>query len=323
MANLSVNYLGLDLKSPVIVSSSPLTASADKVAMLAEYGAGAVVLKSIFEEQIAGESAMLQRYNDYPEASDYLNAYVGSNYVDTYAELIADCKRAAQIPVIASINCSSAGEWTAYARRIQEAGADALELNIFILPTDPDLFAGQIEARYLDIVGRVTEAINIPVTVKLGMRFTNVLAVARQIFYRRGRGVVMYNRFFEPDINIENMTLAASDSLSSPGELRNALRMVALCSAAQPDLDISVSTGVHSGEDAVKAILAGAKTVQVCSAIYENGLKVIPAIHDFIGTWMDGKGFADLGEFRAKMNYKGAADPEVYQRVQFMKFFPR
>lgn len=323
MANISVNYLGLNLSSPVIVSSSPLTASADKVAMLAENGAGAVVLKSIFEEQIEGETAMLERYNDYPEAADYLHAYVGSNYMDTYAALIADCKQKVQIPVIASINCSSAGSWTDYARRIQEAGADALELNIFLLPTDADLFAGQIEARYLDIVARVTEAVSIPVAVKLGVRFTNILSIARQVYYRHGRGVVMYNRFFEPDIDIDSMTLRSSDSLSSPSELRNALRVVALCSAAQPELDISVSTGVHSGEDAIKAILAGAKTVQVCSSIYENGLKVIGHINDFIDAWMEEKSFGSLDDFRGRMNYKGAADPEVYQRVQFMKFFPR
>ncbi|MDR2885199.1 MAG: dihydroorotate dehydrogenase-like protein [Rikenellaceae bacterium] len=323
MANLSVKYLGLELSNPVIISSSPLTASAEKVAILAEHGAGTVVLKSIFEEQIMGETAMLERYSDYPEAADYLHAYVGSDYIAGYLDMIRECKQRVKIPVIASINCSTSDAWIDYARRIHEAGADALELNIFLLPTDADTDAGQIESRYLEIVGQVVAAVPIPVSVKLGTRFTNILNVARQIYFRRGRGVVMYNRFFEPDIDISSMTLTSADSLSSPAELRNALRTTALCSAAQPELDVAVSTGIHSGEDAVKAILAGASAVQVCSTVYQNGLGMINRINDFVANWMDKNSFEHVGDFRGKLDYKGVADAEVYQRVQFMRYFPK
>lgn len=323
MTKLSVNYLGLNLRTPVIVSSSPLTASVEKIASLEHHGAGAVVLKSVFEEQIEGESSMLERYSDYPEAADYLHAYVGSDYLKGHIDLIKECKRTLSIPIIASINCVSTGQWIDYARRIEAAGADALELNIFILPTNADDTAAVIEAKYLDIVEKVTSAISIPVSVKLSSRFTNILSVARQVYYRKACGVVMYNRYFEPDIDIDNLTLSASESLSHPSELRNALRIVALCSAAEPLLDISVSTGVHSGEDAVKAILAGAKAVQVCSAIYENGLDVIGKINSFVAEWMHKNSYHTIESFRGTMNYKGAADQQTYQRVQFMRYFPR
>lgn len=323
MANLSTNYLGLELPGPVIVSSSPLTASAEKVALLEQHGAGAVVLKSVFEEQILGESSSLGRYCDFPEAADYLRNYVGDDYLRGHIALIGQCKRTVRIPVIASINCLTSGAWTDYAERIEGAGADALEANIFFQPTDADASAAQIEARYLEVVERLTERLSIPVSVKLGMRFTNVLSIARQIYYRKGRGVVMYNRFFEPDIDIENLSLTASDPLSSPDELRNALRMVGLCSALEPHLDVAVSTGVHSGGDAVKAILAGAKAVQVCSTVYENGLGVIGQINDFVGQWMARHNFGGIGQFRGLMNYRGSSDPELYQRVQFMKYFPQ
>lgn len=323
MANLAVKYLGLELSNPVIVSSSPLTASADKVALISQHGAGAVVLKSIFEEQITGQAATMQRYSDYPEAADYLQNYLEYDYMQGYLDLISECKRTVQIPVIASVNCTIHGAWADYARRVQQAGADAIELNIFILPTDPDVMAGRIEAQYLDIAGRVAQAVDIPVSVKLSSRFTNVLSVVRQLGFRKTAGVVMFNRYFEPDIDIENMSLAAADSLSSPSELRNVLRWVALANAADPQTDISVSTGVHSGPDAVKALLAGAKTVQVCSAVYEHGLGVIGHMKSFLNGWMERKGFEDIDAFRGAMNFKGAADSDIYQRAQFMRYFPR
>ncbi len=322
MADISVKYLGLDLKSPVVASSSPLTATADKVVQLARHGVGAVVLKSIFEEQIMGERAALERYGDYPEAADYLREYAGNDYMRGHLDLIAECKARAGVPVIASVNCSTFGGWTDYARRMEAAGADAIELNIFLLPTDPGISSTALEERYLAVVADVVSAVGVPVSVKLGIRFTNILAMARQVYFRGGRGVVLFNRFFEPDIDIEHLILTSSEPLSAPAELRNSLRTAGLCSAAQPGLDISLSTGVHSGPDAVKALLAGARTVQVCSTLYENGLERIGQINDFISDWMERNSFACVADFCGRLDYKGAADNELYQRAQFMRYFP-
>ena len=208
-----------------------------------------------------------------------------------------------------------------FARICEQAGAAALELNIFLQPTDRHRSAQELEQEYADVVRRVAEAVKIPVSVKLPMRLTNVLAVADSLLARGARGVVMFNRFFEPDIDVERMTFVNGDPFSEPAELRNVLRSVALCTTAVPQLDVSVSTGVHDGEAAVKALLCGANAVQICSAIHEQGYGVIVDINRFIDLWAERHGFGSLAEFRGKMNY-GNAESDVYQRVQYMKYFP-
>lgn len=320
--DLKVKYLGLDLKNTLIASSSPLTANIGKIKELYRNGIGAVVLKSIFEEQITGEAAVLQRYNDYAEAAAYLRTYVANDYMKGFVELIKDTKESTDIPVIASINCATEGKWVDYALKIQEAGADALELNIFFLPNDPKIEGGDIVDKYLHIIQTIVSLVKIPVSVKLSLRFTNILNVTQQIYYRKAKGVVMYNRFFEPDINIDTMEYTAADGISSPKELHNSLRDIAVTSAIVPGLDISASTGIHSGEDAVKAILAGAKTVQLCSTILKNGMGVIGEINDFILKWMDKNTFDDIGDFRGLMNKKMRLDDPALERVQYMKYFP-
>lgn len=322
MVNLKVQYLGLDLKNPLIASSSPLTANIGKIEELYRAGIGAVVLKSIFEEQITGEAAVMQRYNDYAEAAAYLRTYIASDYMKGFVELIREAKKRTDIPVIASINCATEGKWIDYARKIEEAGADALELNVFFLPNDPKIEGNDIVDRYLHLIEKVVSSVNIPVSVKLSMRFTNILNVTEQIYYRRAKGVVMYNRFFEPDINIDTMEYTAADGMSSPKELHNSLRDIAVTSAVVPGLDISASTGIHSGGDAVKAILAGAKTVQLCSTILKNGMGVIGEINDFIGQWMDENTFDDVSDFQGLMNKKMRLDDPALERVQYMKYFP-
>ncbi len=322
MADITTTYLGLELPGPVIVGSSPFTADADKIASLAQHGAGAVVLKSIFEEQIAGEAASLERYSDYPEAADYLHRYIGENNLERHLELIAAAKSRVEIPVIASINCYSDGDWIEYARRMVDAGADALELNIYLLPTDMNLSSDAIESGYLDTVSRVTAAVSVPVSVKLGMRFTNIGRIAMEAYYRKARGVVMYNRFFEPDIDVDSMRLVSTGSaLSHPSELRNALRTVAMCSSQLPALDIAVSTGVHSGEDAVKALLAGASAVQVCSTLFLHGLDVIGEINSYLARWMRTHTFPTVGSFRGALSFREYFDKNAYLRVQYMKTF--
>ena len=318
---MKAKYLGLELSSPVIVSSSPYTSAVQHVEQCARQGAGAVVLKSIFEEQILREAASLERMQGYGDAGEYLERYLGDAYKNEFLQLVQGAA-ATGVPVIASINCVGAGDaWVEYARSMQQAGAAALELNIFLLPTDRHASAQQLEQAYADIVRKVAAEVTIPVSVKLPMRLTNVLAVGDALLARGARGVVLFNRFFEPDIDIEKMSFVAGDPFSQPSELRNVLRSTALCAHALPQLDVAVSTGVHDGEAAVKALLCGAAAVQVCTAIHLHGYEAIGTISRFVDEWAARHGFDTLDAFRGRMDY-GSAEGDVYQRVQYMKYFP-
>ena len=318
---MKAKYLGLELSSPVIVSSSPYTSTVQHVEQCARQGAGAVVLKSIFEEQILREAASLEHMQGYGDAGEYLERYLGDAYKNEFLQLVQGAV-ATGVPVIASINCVGAGDaWVEYARSMQQAGAAALELNIFLLPTDRHASAQQLEQAYADIVRKVAAEVTIPVSVKLPMRLTNVLAVGDALLARGARGVVLFNRFFEPDIDIEKMSFVAGDPFSEPSELRNVLRSTALCAHALPQLDVAVSTGVHDGEAAVKALLCGAAAVQVCTAIHRHGYEAIGTIARFIDEWAARHGFDTLDAFRGRMDY-GSAEGDIYQRVQYMKYFP-
>lgn len=321
--DLKVDYLGLALKNPIIASSSPFTMNIEGIEKLERKGIGAVVLKSIFEEQVGGEVSFLKAFNQYPEAADYLNHYVEDDYLKRHLELISIAKKSVNIPIIASINCLSKDSWIDYAKKIESAGADALELNIFILPVNMDESTASIENRYLDTISEVTSQLKIPVSVKISSSFTNVLGICKGLYYRGAKGVVMFNRFFEPDIDIDNMELINSDCLSCRCDLRASIRNVALCTTQLPALDVAVSTGVHSGEDAIKAILSGAKATQICSTLFRNGYGVIEEMKEFIARWMDRQGFESLAEFRGKLSSKKEDNLELYQRVQYMKFFPK
>lgn len=323
MTDLSVSYMGLRLKNPLIAGSSPLTATADHIEDLARNGIGAVVLKSIFEEQITGEAAMVGRYSDYyPEAHDYLHAYLGADYMNSFTTLISEAKRRTDIPIIASINCMSEGKWLEFAGRITDAGADALELNIFFLPESKDEASDKIEARYLSIIDKVARMVNLPVSVKFSVRFTNIFHMLQQAYTRGARGAVMYNRFFEPDIDIERMEYIPAGELSTQAELHKSLRYIAIASSEIPGLDISVSTGVHTGADVVKSILAGAKATQLCSTLMLNGSKVIGDITSSLSAWMERNRFQAIDEFRGLMNRTTRPGDPLLERVQYMKTFP-
>ncbi|MFP4365541.1 MAG: dihydroorotate dehydrogenase-like protein [bacterium] len=321
MPNLEVEYLGLKLKNPVIVSSSGLTSTVDKIRSLEKAGAGAVVLKSLFEEQINYEAGSLIMDHDYPEAEDYIRNYTKDHSVGNYLDLIEEAKKTVSIPVIASINCVSASDWVGFSQRIEEAGADALELNVYFLPTDRLTSSADFENIYYELASKITGIINIPVSVKLGNNFTNVLAIIDRLHAQGIKGVVMFNRFYEPDIDIERMKLTAADIFSNPSDLRHVLRWVALVSDKIRVMDISASTGVHSSEAVIKQILAGAKTVQVCSLLYKNGIKEVSNLLGGLQEWMDRKGYGEISDFRGKMSYKNIPDPTAYERSQFMKYF--
>ena len=320
---MKAKYLGLDLSSPVVVSSSPYTATMSNIEQCVRNGAGAVVLKSIFEEQIIRHAAALDYASQQGmgDSGEYLERYIGDAYKGEFLKLVADA-RTTGVPVIASINCiASAEAWTDYAVSMEQAGAAALELNIFLQPTDRHRSAQELEQEYADVVRRVAEAVKIPVSVKLPMRLTNVLAVADSLLARGARGVVMFNRFFEPDIDVERMTFVNGDPFSEPAELRNVLRSVALCTTAVPQLDVSVSTGVHDGEAAVKALLCGAAAVEVCTAIHREGFDVIARMNEWIDAWAARHGITALDEFKGRLGF-GKSDSEFFQRVQYMKYFP-
>lgn len=319
---MKTSYLGLPLRSPVVVASSPFTSSRANIEKCAAAGAGAVVLKSVFEEQVLREAAA---YDYVPQgmgdSGEYLEHYLSDAYKLDFLQLVTDAS-ATGIPVIASVNCVSAGDgWIDYALSMADAGVSALELNVFLQPVDPTLPSEEIECRYAEIVRKVAAAVRIPVSVKLPMRLTNFLAMALTLRRNGARGVVLFNRFFEPDIDVERMVFTASDPYSRPSELRNVLRSAALCSATVPQLNLAVSTGVHDGEAAVKALLCGADAVQVCTAVHERGYEVIGEMNRFIDAWADRHGFRSLGEFRGLMDY-GSAGDDMFQRVQYMKYFP-
>lgn len=319
---MKTHYLGLELASPVIVASSPYTSTGENIEKCAAAGAGAVVLKSIFEEQILRQAAACDYIpQGMGNSGEYLERYLGDAYKLEFLRLIADARRTG-LPVIASINCVSAGEgWIDYAAAMADAGAEALELNIFLQPTDPARPAQEIEDDYVRIVGRVVEAVKIPVAVKLPMRLTNVLRMAAALNRSGARGAVLFNRFFEPDIDIERLAFVAGDPFSAPSELRNVLRSTALCTSMVPELDVSVSTGIHDGAAAVKALLCGARAVQLCTAIHRQGYEAIGAIGRFIDEWAARHGFATPDDCRGKLDY-GRIGNALFQRVQYMKYFP-
>ncbi len=321
MANLQTNYLGLDIKNPIIVSSSALTNSVEKIKKLEEKGAAAVVLKSLFEEQINYETSSLLQHKRYPEASDYILNYAKENTLNEYLELIKEVKTSVSIPVIASINCVSEKDWTKYATEFEKAGADALELNIHIVVSDKKIKPVEIEQKYIDILKKVKKKINIPIAVKIGSHFTNIGRIVDRLNAYGAEGVVLFNRFYEPDIDIDKLKFTSAEIFSSPSDIRHSLRWVGITSNLIPNIDISASTGVHNGKAAIKMLLAGAQSVQVCSTLYKNGIDELTKIIREISDWMDNKNYKSIADFRGIMSYREIKDPAIYERAQFMKYF--
>ncbi|HNR43076.1 MAG TPA: dihydroorotate dehydrogenase-like protein [Bacteroidales bacterium] len=321
MEKLQTKYLGLTLSSPLIVSSSLLTSTAGQLKEAEDSGAGAVVLKSLFEEQITSQVHSLSSAHEYPEAADYIANYVRSNSVDNYLDLIRKAKKNLKIPVIPSVNCYTAEGWTGFARKMEDAGADALEVNVFFLPVDRKKTSAESEKLYLDLIEKLRRSITIPISLKIGFRFSNILYMIDQFYMRGVAGVVMFNRFFEPDIDINKMEIIPASVFSKEFERRYVLRWIAMASAQDVKIDISASTGVKSGQDAVKYLLAGANTVQVCSVLYEKGISYIRTMNEQILKWMKTKEFDSVDVFRGMLNYMNYDMPAVYERTQFMKHF--
>lgn len=322
--NLSTTYLGLKLKNPIIVSSCGLTNSIENLIRIEQAGAAAVVLKSLFEEQIMFETDKLLNESEsgyyYPEAEDYIVNYSKQNSLENYLNFIKQAKASISIPIIASINCVSSSEWTSFAKRIQEAGADALELNIFILPSDDEVEPEDNEKVYFDIIKEVRKNTNIPLSIKIGQHFSGLAKTAVKLSWEGIDGIVLFNRFFSPDIDITEMKLISANVFSSEEEYTNVLRWTAILSS-KVHCDIAATTGIHSGETAFKLLLAGAKTVEIASVLYKNGIEYISVMLKDIEDIMYNDGHLNIRDIIGKMSYKKVEKPGSFLRVQFMKFF--
>jgi len=319
---LQTSYLGLPLKNPLIVGSSSLTNSVEKVKKLESAGAAAVVLKSLFEEQMMNEAQNLYHAGEYyPGAADYLQGYVSGHSIAEYLRLISDLKQSVSIPVIASINCISASGWIEHALNMQQAGADAIEINIYFIPADKNRSSKKCEAIYLDIAEALNKSVSIPVVFKLGNHFTNLSRIVDRLYCRGVRGVVLFNRFYEPDIDITNLTLKSASVFSSPDDIRYSLRWVSMVSAAVDGIQISASTGISDASGVIKMLLAGAQTTQICSELYKTGPHLLKTITQEMQQWMEAHYYKSVDEFRGILNYKNIENPEHYERSQFMKYY--
>jgi dihydroorotate dehydrogenase (fumarate) len=324
MPDLTTTYLGLNLTSPIIVGSSGLTDKPEKNALLEKYGAGAVVLKSIFEEEILMEYEHLLseeapgRYKD--DYLDYFDYRIKEVNLEHYLDLIIDSKKAVGIPVIASINCSTAHEWVYFARKIQEAGADALELNIFILPSILAQSAENIERTYLEIIRSVRNEIKIPLAVKMSYYFSNLAGMISELSRCNINGLVLFNRSYSPDIDIEKLEVSSAGVFSSPKDLPVSLRWIAIM-ANRVKCDLAASTGVHDGKAVVKQLLAGANAVQVVSALYEKGPEYLETMTRELSEWMQSKNYQKINDFRGLLSQDRQVNPALFERVQFMKYF--
>lgn len=319
--DLTTRYLGLVLSNPVIVASCSLTNSVDGVRACADAGAGAVVLKSLFEEQIKADVKKLERdiwISGHPEAVDYVRNVGLALGPREYLNLIEQAKRAVTIPVIASLNCVSPGQWPDYAKKICTAGADALELNISVMPVEPHRSSEEIENVYFRIVEEVKKRVDLPIAVKVGPYFTSTARMATELCRRGAAALVFFNRFYQPDINIDKMNLVAGYRFSSPEEMNVSLRWIALL-AGRIQCDFAASTGVHDGVGVLKHLLAGANAVQVCSTLYVNGVQHIEKILTQIKEWMAQHKIASLGEIQGKLSQCESDRPELYERMQYIK----
>lgn len=320
MAQLTTTYAGLTLQNPIIISSSGLTNSAAKIKELEKSGAGAVVLKSVFEEQINMQAGNMQGYGS-PEADDYLGAYVRSHALNEHIALIQEAKKSCSIPIIASINCYSDNEWVDFAVMMEQAGADALEINILSLQTSKDYTFGSFEQRHIDILRHIKKVVKIPVIMKLGSNLTNPIALINQLYANGAAAVVLFNRFYQPDINIEKMLQVSGNVFSNEADLSKALRWIGIASAAVNKLDYAASGGIHSPEGVVKAILAGASAVEICSVLYQNSATIIEEYIRFLNLWMDRKGMETISQFKGILNVNDPKGVNTFERTQFLKYF--
>lgn len=320
MSDLSTRYLGLQLKNPLIIASSTLVQNLQGVQEAEASGAGAVVLRSLFEELIREkEESSGQVYSGHPEEYEYivseLNLQYGAKY---YLELIRDLKSSVKIPIIASVNCITPKLWIAYAKRIEAAGADALELNLSLMPINPGLSSLEIEQQFLSIIKAARENIKLPLAVKIGPYFTSLSRFANQICGSGVKALVLFNRFYQFDIDLDNDEIKGANWYSTPSEMSLSLRWISVL-YKNVNCQLCATTGVHDSSGVIKQILAGATAVQIASTVYLNGFSAVKKILAEVDQWMKKKGYAALDDFKGQLSLREHKDPELYERLQYIK----
>jgi dihydroorotate dehydrogenase (fumarate) len=320
MPDLKTEYMGLTLKNPIIVGSSGLTKTAGKIKACEDAGAAAVVIKSLFEESLANENLGLDDATmAHTEAYDYLRAEVNLQYgPNEYCDLIREAKENVKIPVIASINCLSPKWWPEFAKKVEAAGADGLELNVFPIVVDSVNSSANVEGIYLEILESVKSIVSIPVAMKISMYITALPHLAIQLARKGLDGLVLFNRFVEPDIDINSMKLKTTFPFSNADNINHVLRWTALLSG-RVNCGLSATTGIHSSEAIIKLLLAGASNVQLASVLYKQGFKKIEELLSDIEKWMEDKNFDKISDFQGKFNFASIENPDIYLRSQFME----
>lgn len=321
MDRLKTTFANLTLNNPLVISSCGLTNKAENNARFADAGAGAIVLKSVFEEQISRETEHLAQAGSHSEESDYMSAYLRAGMLNEYLELIRKSKSLCNIPIIASINCNRLGEWATFTQSIEEAGADALELNVMSISNEVDYRYGDFEQRHIEILKSVHKSTHLPIIVKLGNNVSNPVHLIDQLHAYGAAGCVLFNRFYHPDIDTERMEFTSGHIFSEAADLSNALRWTGLASAAVKNMDYAISGGIQDGNDIVKAVLTGASAVEVCSALYKHGEAWIGNSLREMEAWMEKHGYESMASFRGKLNAGDAAHADKLERTQFLKYF--
>lgn len=317
--DLSTRYLGLSLPNPLVVSACPLTNESHVVERLAQEGAAAVVLSSLFEEQIEVDAEETLGRHPGPEERllyiPHLDDYNAG--VDAYLGHVENLKKAVPIPVIASLNGTRLGPWHRFARLLEQAGADALELNIYFVPTNPDVSGAQIEEQYLELVAAVRTAVKIPLAVKLGPYFTSLPHMARQLVALGVDGLVLFNRFLQPDIDLEARQVAPKLGLSSRDELRLPLRWIGILREQVP-VSLAATTGVHTGEDVLKLLMAGADATMMASALIQHGPAYVGTVLAELRSWMTRLGIESVAAIKGSLSQQKCADPGAFERANYL-----
>ncbi len=324
MINLTTTYLGLTLKNPLVASASPISKNIDKARKLEEAGISAIVMYSLFEEQIIHESLELDHYltrgtDSFAEAMTYLpDGGMYSVGPERYLNQVAGLKKALSIPVIGSLNGVSKGGWTNYAKQIQDAGADALELNLYYIPTDLDLTAQELENAQVELVAQVKSAISIPLAVKLSPYITALPNFARRIVEAGANGLVLFNRFYQPDFDLDELEIVHNLDLSTSADLRLPLRWISILHG-KVNADFALTSGVHTANDVLKSMMAGAKVAMMASNLLHNGTEVIPSILTELETWMKEREYLSIKQMQGSMSQKSVKEPAAFERANYMK----
>jgi len=324
MANLNTSYAGLTLKNPLIIGSSSLTGNVDNLKEFERLGASAIVLKSIFEEEITNEFNQIihevDSKNETDQHVDYFDKKIKQDNINNYIQLIKDAKQALSIPVIASINCISLHEWIYFVQKIESAGADAIELNIFYFPADFTTSSKKIEKRYLKIIKKVKEIAKVPITVKMSQYFTNLGEMILKIDNLGVDGISLFNRFYKPDIHLETKELITASVFSHPEEYVTPLQWVALMSK-RTNTPMAASTGIHNGESFIKLLMAGAQANYIVSSLFVNGFEVISEILTYLDQYLTNNKYNSVQDIIGLLNQSNIKHPAFYERAQFMKYF--